>query len=127
VTFTGNTVTPRARVEDFLLYRAAQVTLDAGFAAFEFDARDTKAKTSYISTFEGFPDGPFGPGYGFGWYWHSWAFDEVQSRPVTRYEAYAEIVMLTPEQAKSEPRALDARDVMTRIGPRVMPPAQPVP
>jgi hypothetical protein len=125
VTFTGNTATPRVQVEDYLLYRAAQVTLDSGYVAFEFDARDTKAKTTYFSTFEGFPHDPFWPGYEFGWYWHNWAFDDVQTRPVTRYEAYAEIIMLTADQAKSEPRALDAHDVMTRLGPRVLPPPSP--
>jgi hypothetical protein len=122
VTFTGNTATPRAAVEDYLLYRAAQVTLDSGYAAFEFDTRDTKAKTTYLSTFDSFP---YGPGYGpFGWYWHNWVFDDaqIQSRPVTRYEAYAEIIMLTADQAKSEPRSLDARDVQTRLGPRILPP-----
>lgn len=127
VTFTGNTATPRAQVEDYLLYRAAQVTLDSGYAAFEFDARDTKAKTTYFSTFQRFPYDPFWPGYDFGWYWHSWAFDDVQTRPITRYEAYAEIIMLTADQAKSEPHALDARDVMARLGPRVLPPPPPPP
>jgi hypothetical protein len=125
VTFTGNTATPRAQVEDYLLYRAAQVTRDAGFTAFEFDTRDTKAKTTYFSTFNHGPYDPFWPGYEFGWYWHNWAFDDVQSKPITRYEAYAEIVMLTPEQAKSQPRALDARDVMAHLGLRVMPPPPP--
>jgi len=124
VTFTGNSVTPRAQVEDYLLYRAAQVTLDSGYTAFEFDARDTKAKTTYLSTFDTFPYGP-GWGGGFGWYWHSWAFDDVQTRPITRYEAYAEIIMLSAEQARSEPRALDAHDVMNRLGPRVLPPPPP--
>lgn len=126
VTYSGNTVTPRATVEDYLLYRAAQVTLDSGYAAFEFDTRDTKAKTTYLSTFDNYF--PYGPGWGggFGWYWHNWAFDnEVQSRPITRYEAYAEIVMLTADQAKSEPRSLDARDVMSKLGPRVLPPPPP--
>ena len=125
VTFSGNSATPRAAVEDYLLYRAAQVTLDSGYAAFEFDARDTKAKTTYFSTFDNFP---YGPGYRpFGWYWHNWAFDDlnVQSRPITRYEAYAEIVMLTADQARSEPRSLDAHDVMSRLGPRVLPPPPP--
>lgn len=126
VTFTGNSATPRAQVEDFLLYRAAQVTLDSGFAAFEFDARDTKAKTTYFSTFQPYPYDPFWPGYDYyGWYWHNWAFEDVQARPITRYEAYAEIVMLTAEQAKSQPRALDARDVMAHLGPRVLPPPPP--
>lgn len=123
VTYAGNAATPRTTVEDYLLYRAAQVTVDSGYAAFEFDTRDTKAKTTYLSTFNNYF--PYGPGWrgGFGWYWHNWAFDnEVQSHPITRYEAYAEIVMLTADQAKAEPRALDARDVMTRLGPRVLPP-----
>jgi hypothetical protein len=125
VTYAGNSATPRATVEDYLLYRAAQVTLDSGFAAFEFDTRDTKAKTTYFSTFDGFP-GPYGPYRHFGWYWHSWGFDEdLESRPVTRYEAYAEIVMLTADQAKSEPRSLDAHDVLTRLGPHVLPPPPP--
>lgn len=119
VTYTGNSATPRDTVEDYLLYRAAQVTLDAGYTAFEFDARDTKAKTTYFSTFQGFP-GWYDP---FGWYWHNWPYDEdIQARPITRYEAYAEIIMLTPDQAKATPRSLDAHDVENRLGPRVLPP-----
>lgn len=125
VTYSGNSATPRAVVEDYLLYRAAEVTLGAGYTAFEFDARDTKAKTTYLSTFQGFPDW-YGFGGGFGWYWHNWPYDEdIQSRPITRYEAYAEIIMLTPDQAKATPRSLDARDVMNRLGPRVLPPPPP--
>ena len=101
------------------------MTLASGYAAFAFDDRDTKAKTIYLSTFNGFP-GAYGPYRHFGWYWHNWGFDEdVQSRPITRYEAYAEIVMLTADQAKADPRSLDAQDVLTRLGPRVLPPPPP--
>lgn len=125
VTFAGNSVTPRETVENYLLFRAAQVTLASGYTAFAFDDRDTKAKTIYLSTFNGFP-GAYGPYRHFGWYWHNWGFDEdVQSRPITRYEAYAEIVMLTADQAKADPRSLDAQDVLTRLGPRVLPPPPP--
>lgn len=125
VTFAGNSATPRATVENYLLFRAAQVTLASGYTAFAFDDRDTKAKTTYFSSFDGFP-GPYGPYRHFGWYWHSWGFDnDVQTRPITRYEAYAEIVMLTPDQAKADPRSLDAQDVLTRLGPRVLPPPPP--
>lgn len=119
VTFSGNSVTPRATVEDYLLYRAAQVTLDSGFAGFAFDARDTKAKTTYFSTFDSFPGWPRIRG---GWYWHNWPFDEeVESQPITRYEAYAEIVMLSAEQLHADPHALDAKDVIAHLGPRVVP------
>lgn len=119
VTFSGNSVTPRATVEDYLLYRAAQVTLDSGFAGFAFDNRDTKAKTTYFSSFDDFPHWP---GFRGGWYWHSWAFDnEVQTQATTRYEAYAEIVMLNADQLHADPHALDAKDVIAHLGPRVVP------
>ncbi len=115
VTFTGNSATRRVAVEDYLLLRAAEVTLKAGSHYFLFDTRDTKAKTTYYSDFAGWPGWP-----GTGWYWHSWPYGparEFEDRPVTRYEAYAEIVLLTDEQAKAEPRAVNAQEVLDHIGP----------
>ena len=41
--------------------------------------------------------------------------------PVTRYEAYAEIVLLDDDQAKSEPRAVNAQEVLDHIGPMAKP------
>ena len=115
VTYTGSYATSRDVVEDFLLRRAAEVTLKAGYHWFIFDTRDTKAKTTYFSEFAGWP----GWG-GYGWYWHSWAFGPpgpYEAYPQTRYHAYAEIVLLTDEQAKSEPRALEANDVLSHVAP----------
>ncbi len=132
VTFTGNSVTRRETVEDYLLLRSAEVTLQSGFRYFVFDTRDTEAKTNYQTNFVGWP-GWRGRGF---WYRHSWAFgddpfgppyEQVESYPITRYQAYAEIVMLTPEQAKDEPRALDARDVVDHIGAHATPPPPPPP
>ncbi|MBI3676882.1 MAG: hypothetical protein HY243_09745 [Proteobacteria bacterium] len=120
VTYSGSSSTRRETVEDFLLLRAAQVTLDSGFSYFVFDTRDTEAKTTYYSTFGGWPGWR-----GYGWYWHNWPFgppfDEEESRPITRYEAYAEIIMLSDAQAKSEPRALSAHELVDRLGPRAAP------
>jgi hypothetical protein len=120
VTFQGNSATKRETVENYLLLRSAEVTKAAGFAWFAFDDRDTKAKTTYHTEF-GEPG--FGPG--FGWYRHSWRHnpwdpfwgDQAEAVPSTRYQAYAEIIMLTPEQAKSDPHALQASDVIARLGP----------
>ena len=42
VSFHGNSVTSREQVEDYLLRRAAEVTLQAGYSAFEFASRDTR-------------------------------------------------------------------------------------
>lgn len=120
VTFTGNASTPRESVENYLLFRAAEVTAQAGYPFFIFDTRDTETKTTYQSSLDAWPGWR-----GRGWYRHSWAWDgEVSARPITSYEAFAEIVLLTNEQAKNEPRALGAQDVIHRIGP-LIPPAHP--
>jgi hypothetical protein len=111
VTFTGASTTRREVVENYLLLRSAEVTLKAGYHYFAFDTRDTKAKTSYQSEFMGWP--------GRGWYRHSWAFGPapVETFTTTRYEAYAEIILLTDDQAKNDPHALGAQDVLDHIGP----------
>ena len=144
VTFTGNTITPRETVESYLLLRAAEVTRAAGYSAFIFDTRNTRANQSYQTIpYAGGPDPYFGPGFrpgfgsgfgsgfGPGWglrggfgYWGGlgFAYDPMVDVVVrTNYEGYAEIVMLTPEQAAKEPRAINAREVISHIGPEAAP------
>ena len=126
VTFTGNTVTPRETVESFLLLRAAEVTRAAGYTNFVFDTRNTRTNTS-VQTIPYAPPDPFLGGYGrrgFGG-WGGWGFAYEPAVDVvvrTNFEAYAEIVLLTPEQAAKEPRSLNANEVITRIGPDAAPP-----
>ena len=121
VTYSGSSATNRETVENFLLLRSAQVTQQAGAAFFMFDMRDTKTHTTYFSDFPGWGGGPR-----FGGYWHSWAYDgfdnEVETRPVRRFEAYAEIVLLTDAQAAKEPRAIKAQSLIDRLGPSAAPP-----
>lgn len=123
VSYQGNAQTPRVTVENFLLLRAAQVALQAGYPYFEFDTRDTKTKTTYFSSFTGWPGWR---GYGrYGWY--GWGGgppfdDEGTTVPITRYEAYAEIVLLTDVQAHADPHALDAKSVVSHLGPLAAPP-----
>lgn len=127
VTFTGNSATRRETVENYLLLRAAEVTLKAGYKWFIFDTRNTEAQTTYHSDFAGWPGWR-----GYGWYWHSWPYGgwgggaDMTSRPVTSYEAYAEIVLLTEDEAKKEPRSIQAQDVLDHIGPSAYaPPSDP--
>lgn len=116
VTFIGNAVTKRRTVENYLLLRAAQVTQQSGYRWFVFDTRDTEAHTAYHTEFEGYP-GFYRP---FGWYWHDWDYADAYS--ITRYEAYAEIVLLTPDQARNEARAVDANDIIAHLTPPPPPP-----
>jgi len=125
VTFTGNSVTPREQVEDDLLLRAAEVTLAAGYSHFVFDTRNTQAQTRYTALPE--PRSHFGWGFGPG-YWSfrpRWGYDPfgppVDIIASTRYEAYAEIVLLNQDQASREPRAISATEVISRIGPEAAP------
>ena len=126
VSYQGNSQTPRTTVENFLLLRAAQVAIQAGYPYFAFDTRDTKSKTTYFSTFTGWPGWR---GYGrYGWYggwgWGGPPFaDEGTTVPITRYEAYAEIILLTDAQGHGDPHALDAKSVVAHLGPLATPPS----
>lgn len=130
VTFSGNSATTREEVEDYLMRRAAEVTLENGYTHFVFDARDTDEQTYYRNVFGprtrfGFGFGSFGPSP---WYYSSFAFGDPfyydDIRPITRFEAYSEIVMLHPGQAADNPFAVDAREVLDALTP---PPAQQEP
>jgi hypothetical protein len=121
VTYVGDSQTPRTTVENFLLLRAAQVSLRAGYPGFTFDNRDTKTDTRYFSTFDGWPGWRgygryrWGPGFG----------DDADLIPITRYQAYAEIVLLTDDQARKDPKSLNAQSVIDHLSPLVAPPPAP--
>lgn len=128
VTFTGNSATPRETVESYLLLRAAEVARAAGYQYFVFDTRNTRAHTTYqvVPPMPG-PDPFWGYRRGFG-YWGGYGFAYDPSMDIvthTNFQAYAEIVLLTPDQAKAEPRSVRAEDVIAHIGPDAMPKPTP--
>jgi hypothetical protein len=140
VTFAGNSVTDRDTVERYLLFRAAELTLQNGYDYFIMVQRDTDRQAQTYST----PG--FGPRYGFGGYWGpSWNFygrpygwrrfgggwgyggfggfgwgDDFDVRTIDRYEASAEIVMRKGNPGPDNVRAFNAREVADRIGPTVV-------
>lgn len=125
VTFRGNSLTTRETVEDYLLYRAAELTLQNGFSHFILVGRDTEAKTSYrywVDQYGG--RGWFNHGFP-GWrrsMWdRPWAYD---AQPVTTYSATAEIVLIKAARQDGEVRSFDAREVLVQVGPRVVRPEQ---
>jgi hypothetical protein len=124
VTFTGNSVTARETVENYLLLRAAEVTLAAGGTHFIFDDRDTRARTTLHADPAFYGHGTWGAGsWGFRPSWGYSAFGPpLMISQTTRYEAYAEIVVLKPGQEGSENRAVDARAIVSHLGPEAAPP-----
>jgi hypothetical protein len=122
VAFTGNTLTDRRTVENYLLYQAAEVTLAQGGDYFIVIDRDTEADVTYHTTYDGFWPAydpfpysyyrrrPYGPGL----------MDSGTSRPITRYAAQAEIVIRSGRKPEDDPRAFDARQVVRNLGPTIV-------
>jgi hypothetical protein len=137
VTFAGNSLTSRETVERYLLYRAAELSVQNGFDHFVLVTRDTETRTStYVDRPIGAGFGPYGywrpywrwyrPRYG----WRSWdpfwddpfwdrSFD---IRTVQRFDATAEIVGGKGPRPNNNVRAFDAREVLSRLGPSIVMP-----
>jgi len=123
ISFKGNSVTDKETVENYMLYRAAELTLQNGYDNFTIADRDTDKNTRLRQTGGSSFYGPrlsymyFAPSYG--WYgaydpfWTPSRYDEV-----TRYEAYAEILM-GKGQKSADANAFDAHDVSKNLAGQV--------
>ena len=122
VYFSGNSLTPRETVENYLLYRAAELTLNNGKDYFVIADQGTEVNTVYRSHFDTFG------GYG-AYRWHPSSFGALglgtgTSMPVTRYEAVANILIFSGQKPQTDPKAFDAREIKTRLEPTVVRPSE---
>lgn len=144
VSFAGNSYTSRETVERYLLFRAAEITLQSGNDYFIMADRDTDKQTRTYTTPGGFGGawGPYGGYSGFGYWGPSWRYygrgfgwrgwdpfwgdpfwdRSVDVRTVERYEAMAEIVVGKGPKPAGNVRAFDARAVVDRLGPTIQVP-----
>lgn len=137
VRFHGNSMTSRDRVEGYMLYRAAELTLQSGFDWFLVADRNTEHNVRTIVQPDPLYRPWFGPGYGAWrpdwryysqgqgwntWYGHDgdpfWA-DRVDIRRIEAFEATADVLMRKGQMPVTELRAIDARRVIADLGPRV--------
>lgn len=122
VSFAGNSLTDRQTVESYLLYRAAELTLNSGYDYFVVIQQDTEKSTTYRSTIY---DYPFRHHFYLSWYGYPYdpfyggTLATRETRPVERYRAVAEIVMYRGEKPEEDPAAFDAREVVKHLGPTV--------
>ncbi|MFC7537221.1 hypothetical protein ACFQPG_07555 [Sphingomonas sp. GCM10030256] len=137
VRFHGNEFTSRDRVEGYLLYRAAELTLQNGYNWFLIADRRTEHDVqTYVR-----PDPSYRPWYGpeYGYWSPYWRFyrrgvgwgswypgygdpfwaDRVDISTVESFEAVAEILLRTGPPASSEMRVFDARRVLADLGPTI--------
>jgi hypothetical protein len=133
VTFDGNTLTSRERVEGYMLYRAAELTVQSGYEWFRIVDRLTESdQRTYVE-----PN--YRPWYGYGswrpywrynrrgygwdtWYPYGpdpfWA-DRYDTRTVREFEAHAEIVMGRGPLPASDGNLFDARKVIADLEPSI--------
>ncbi len=136
VSFSGNSLTKRETVEIYLLYRAAEITLQTGNDYFVVTERDTDEEITYRASYGFYPYSDFYysmyfhgghrhlyPYYGYG-YGYGFGYDDFYSRPITRYTASVDIVTYQGEKPREDPAAYDARDVVRSLGPSVVRPEQ---
>lgn len=130
ITFRGNSSTPRETVENSLLYRAAELTVDQGFDYFVVEENDTEARTT-LSTSGGpafygrygFGQRFYRPYYAFPYYAYGWGWGapyDSYTREITRYSAVAYVTMHRGDKPEENPRAFNARDVIDNLGPVVL-------
>jgi hypothetical protein len=136
VRFHGNELTSRDRVEGYLLYRAAELTVQQQSDWFTIVDRHTEHDVQTYVQPDPFYRPWYGPGYGY-WQprwryyqrgvWGSWYpgmgdpfwADRVDVRTVESFEAEAEIQLHKGPLPAGDPRAFDARAVMARLGPTI--------
>jgi hypothetical protein len=143
VTFKGNSLTSRETVERYLLYRAAELTVQNGADWFQTTDRQTERHSDFVGTGDPFYSSGFGLNYGWGWRpawrWHGrhrwmgwngwggdpfWGDEDIQQ--IDRYETSAEIVM-GKGPPPSDHRVFDAHQVMTNLGASIVRPVDKPP
>jgi hypothetical protein len=117
VRVTGNSITARETVQNQLLFRAAELTLQNGFERFVVVEQAIEPHTDYV-TFDPFPPPYYGRRY-----WPPFA-TTYESRAITRYEAWAEIKMYPQAAGPRGPDAYEARAVIAQLRNTVLAPKQ---
>lgn len=112
IRFAGNSSTPKQTVENYLLYRSAEVAIANGYDYFVLTERDTDKETRYTQTNTGY-------GYGGGWWgWYPRSSVGVgvgTAIPSTEYEAQADILVFKGKKPEADAKAYDAREVKQNL------------
>ena len=133
VRFHGNSMTSRDRVERYMLYRAAELTLQQGYDWFLVTDRNTDHNVRMIVEPNPLYRSDYRPGYD-GWRpnwnlyidgrWHSWTgwsggpswSQQYDVRRVEAFEATAEIQMHKGAMPAGDEEGIDARKVVSDLG-----------
>jgi hypothetical protein len=125
ISFSGNSLTPQQVADDYMLFRAAEITLQNGFDYFEVADKQTDKSTRYLVTYDDF---------GRTYYSRRFPYDRFDTgfytgnyRPIEQYTVNANIVLHRGRKPADLIKASDARDVIQRLGPSIRRPALAAP
>jgi hypothetical protein len=122
LSFRGNSLTERDTVESYLLFRAAELTLENGYDYFIVSQRATDGNSRLVpfggASRYGFYQSWYAPHYGWRPFYDPF-WDDTTYREVTRYEATAEVVLYKGQKPASDPQAFDARQVRDNLAGQV--------
>lgn len=120
VSFDGNSSTDRDDVQNFLLYRAAELTIESGLDYFTIVERNLDRSTRYYSQ-------SIGNDFGFGRAGYRSRrgfrrrigprFISGTSYPINEYSSTADILLGEGEKPADDANAYDALDVLQRLQP----------
>ena len=116
IRFAGNRLTDKDTVQNYLLFRAAELTLDNGHDYFVTVNLETDSETTQQQSFS------LGAGFGH-WYWHPFGGVGVTTTTAsTEYVAEAHIMTFKGEKPDSDLNAFDAREVVHNLQSKIIRP-----
>ena len=118
VTFTGNHATALDTVRNYVLYRAAELTVAEGFDHFTVVDRTTESRASGISPTRvgvGVGGGSGGSGVGIG-------LSSFLGGPSEQYSVFMDVVMTRGAEPTDDVH--DAHEVLRNLGPTLVRPTQ---
>lgn len=119
VRFSGNSVTSRDQVQNFLLVRAAELTVERGGDYFIITEQDVERDTRFIGDLD--PDPLFIERSGRNRI-VSGGIGTTTLLPINRYDAYASILIRQGPPPQDDANAYDARAVLQTLGSTVQRP-----
>ena len=125
VGFAGNSATSRFTVEDYLLYRSAEIAVESGADGFVVLQDSVEKDTSYRGT-TSYPYAPFYyGGFAYGGYrrpYYGGGFGYSNLTPINNYTAYAKILLFREVAPEGLGQAYDAQAILAALGRKIIRP-----
>lgn len=116
VWFAGNSRTPRETVENYVLYRAAEITLDNGYDYFVMSDRSTEGDRDRSNGMHvGIGGFSFGSHSGI-----SLGVGSIFGGGGSNFYGQADIALMKGKKPSNDPAAFDAHEIKANLGPSVV-------